>query len=647
MILRLEKLTIKDFAGIKLEEFNFNGADAYIYGKNASGKTTVANALNWLLFGKNIEGKTAENLVPLDDEGNERKELTPIVEAVFTIDDSKKTFRKESHPVTKTNQYGQKEYKNSRKTNQYIDEVPYKVTDFNKEIESLIDENIFKLITNTNEFSNWNWKKKRELLFDIRGGAVSNEEVISSNENLKDLILPDKSIEEETLLLNSQLKRYKEDLKNIPIKVDTLYKQLPEQTDFDYKKEIEKVENEINVLTDKRHSILNGGNIIEYKNRLAEKQNELNHLKRTHDQENDLKVRKLENEVDFLKSNILNLESKLKSETSNLEKLNNDISNQRNEWKELYNQREKKEVEAFKWESDTVCSCCGQELPRENIEELKEKALENFNINKSNQLEKLDSEMEAAAKKGKELSEYIEDYKKRIEKAKSNLTDAQKELETKETRLKEQKEVVTSVEDTEEYISLAKKIEALESDITHYQDNVQKEVAEVDVQIKQIKENVSELRNKEAELAAAKKIEVEIDHLTQKENEYRNAIEMLSKQLYLLNEFIVTKVNLTTEKINEMFELVEFKMFETQVNGELKETCEITVDGVSYDKGLNTASKINASLDIIETISKHYDTFAPIFIDNAESVTHIFDTTSQQIGLVVNDQYNKLNMELV
>ena len=93
-----------------------------------------------------------------------------------------------------------------------------------------------------------------------------------------------------------------------------------------------------------------------------------------------------------------------------------------------------------------------------------------------------------------------------------------------------------------------------------------------------------------------------------------------------------------------MFDVARFKMFKEKVDGELEETCLITVDGIAYDEGLNNAMRINVGLDIIETISKYYNSFAPIFIDNAESVTDVYDTTSQQIRLVVKEDEAELRL---
>ena len=83
--------------------------------------------------------------------------------------------------------------------------------------------------------------------------------------------------------------------------------------------------------------------------------------------------------------------------------------------------------------------------------------------------------------------------------------------------------------------------------------------------------------------------------------------------------------------------MVDFRLFETQVNGELKETCEVTVNGVPYSD-VNNAGKINAGLDVINSLSKFMQKRVPIFVDNAESVNKLIDVNSQIIKLYVSEE---------
>ena len=91
-----------------------------------------------------------------------------------------------------------------------------------------------------------------------------------------------------------------------------------------------------------------------------------------------------------------------------------------------------------------------------------------------------------------------------------------------------------------------------------------------------------------------------------------------------------------------MFKFVKFRMFNQLINGGTEPTCETLVSGVPYSSA-NNAGKINAGIDIINTFSKFYGIFAPIWVDNAESVNSIENTWSQIIKLYVTNEHLKIN----
>ncbi|HHT04526.1 MAG TPA: hypothetical protein GX005_09450 [Bacteroidales bacterium] len=104
--------------------------------------------------------------------------------------------------------------------------------------------------------------------------------------------------------------------------------------------------------------------------------------------------------------------------------------------------------------------------------------------------------------------------------------------------------------------------------------------------------------------------------------------------IFLFEEFIKAKMDMLSDTINSKFELVKWKLFDVQINGGLKETCELTLNGVPYSN-LNSAAKVQAGLDIINTMSAIYEVTAPIFIDNREGVNEIPSMDAQIINLIV------------
>ena len=118
----------------------------------------------------------------------------------------------------------------------------------------------------------------------------------------------------------------------------------------------------------------------------------------------------------------------------------------------------------------------------------------------------------------------------------------------------------------------------------------------------------------------------------------------LEKIEMLIDKFTFNKITNLENEINSLFEMVKFKMFDEQLNGGIAECCICTIDGVPFSDA-NTASKVNAGLDVIKTLQTYFEVNAPIFIDNRESVTVLntgFDM--QIINLVVDPEHSQLTV---
>lgn len=50
--MKILNLTLQNFRGIKNLDLQLDGHDAKIFGANGTGKTTIANAVCWLMAGK-------------------------------------------------------------------------------------------------------------------------------------------------------------------------------------------------------------------------------------------------------------------------------------------------------------------------------------------------------------------------------------------------------------------------------------------------------------------------------------------------------------------------------------------------------------------------------------------------------------------
>ena len=109
----------------------------------------------------------------------------------------------------------------------------------------------------------------------------------------------------------------------------------------------------------------------------------------------------------------------------------------------------------------------------------------------------------------------------------------------------------------------------------------------------------------------------------------------LEKQKTLCEDFIRFKAGYIEDGVNRQFRTVHFKLFQPQVNGGLKDCCDVYVGGGRLGHGLNTGAEYNAGIDVIDVLSKHYGVRVPLFIDGAESVSDPLPIDTQVIRLTV------------
>ena len=95
-----------------------------------------------------------------------------------------------------------------------------------------------------------------------------------------------------------------------------------------------------------------------------------------------------------------------------------------------------------------------------------------------------------------------------------------------------------------------------------------------------------------------------------------------------MQRYVKAEIDSQEGAINELFRVARWKMFDRTIDGGIVEMCEVTSEeGVPF-RSMNDAKKILCGLDVIRVFSERYDCLAPIFVDNAESITKkTFDTT--------------------
>ncbi|MEI9464787.1 AAA family ATPase [Staphylococcus epidermidis] len=647
--LKIKKISIENFAGLKNQVFEFNGNDARVYGANGTGKTTTATALQWLLFDKGLDGSTKSfNPVPLDENNEEEYELIPTVDV--ELDDNGKTLkiRKESHPKYTTNKTtNRKEYSRSRTKKQYINDESLKVKDFQSRVSELVSEDVFKLITNPAAFNQLHWKEQRTILFEI-ADDIDTETIIKTNKDFEAIpqILGDYDIETKQKILKDKISQIEKDIKDIPIRINQTESNKQEVPKYDEER-YEEVKQEIERLGKERIDVQNGKAEIDLRNQLADKQAELKRIEDNHEANNENRITSLNNEFNVEEGTVSNLKTQIKNNKQQIDYENNRRKALLDKHKEIQSQIEEVKNRQFEYKDDGVCSCCGQPLPTDQVEQAKEKALKQFNKNKSQEIEELNNSKERVVNDGKQIKPTIEKLESQNNSLQIRVNEAEEKSQRILNKINQLKASSVNVTQTEEYKSVLNDINEINNKRKDIKTTINDQLVNIDNQITELTQEKVEFENVKAIESSNKHLDDAIRELRMQEDNLLDEKEEYVHQNQVLKAFITTRVKMLTENVNNKFNIAEFKLFNQLVNGELEETCVTTVDGVEYSGGLNNAARINVGLDIINTLSQHYKITAPIFIDNAESITYIIPTEAQQIQLIVSGQDKNLRMETI
>lgn len=663
--IELIMLKLRDFKGIKSLDIHVDGENARIYGDNATGKTTVFDAFLWLLFDKDSQNKKDFAIKTLMLDGTEINNVEHTVEGTFLVDGVpihlKKIYKEK---WTRKRGTATKKF-DGHTTEHFIDGVPIgNKKEYDAKVESIVQEDVFKLLTSPAYFNEQvKWQKRRDILLKVCGD-ISDEDVIASDVALAKLndVLSGKSIEDMKKIIANKQKKINEELNKIPVRIDEISKMIPEQlVDIDaLNTQIISLGNEIDALKSQKHNIRHGTAILEKQKQVQEIAMQLIELKRNFEADSVDEISKLRVRVQEARGNVQIFESKLNhqetmrnSKEAELKRLNEDIQHFEQQREALIEKWHVINKEQFVYEDKIECPTCKQSLPVEEIEKVRQDALTQFNERKTKELEEINNEGQQINKLKQQkinlhdnVNNDLFSVNMTLDKEKVKLETAQQELIKYQEKLQHAESIVPDVSTTETYQSLISQKLTLESEIDVLQVNADEATADIDGAINQL---IAQKREIDVKLAQHANIEVSKKRIVELEAEQKRLSaehENLEANLFLIEAFIKTKVEMLTERINSKFKYARFKLFDEQINGGLNEVCETLYNGVPYGSGLNNAARINVGLDIINTLSTHYGIQAPIFVDNAEGVTHFIDMSTQLIGLVVSEQDKLLRVEM-
>ena len=643
------RLTLLNFKGIRSLTVDFDEHETNIYGANAAGKTTVFDAFRWVLFGKDCQDRKDFNIKTIGADGKPIERLPHEVTADLVVDGEQITLKK-CYVEKWTKKRGSAvETFSGHAVECYYNDVPCSVKEYEAKVSEICDEQVFKLITNPLFFTSQKKDFQRGMLISLAGN-VTNQELVDENPDFADLVgmLSGKTIEELKREVASKKRKIKDGIDNIPARIDERKRDMPEAWDWSA------VETNIKV-----HEY----EIGQLDAQIADRSKAFS--------ETTKRKQEVARQLSEVKSGITAREYKMKdallacyNETRRAhETAVQEVASKRNERrvkalalprleKELQTLKEKREALIAEWRTvkaeefaepdrnEFVCPTCKRPLEADDVDAKIEELRTAFNTDKSKRLERnktVGIETKGAIEAKEAEIKAINDGCFKLDNTIALIenSDAYKNNPTEP--------------DVKPILNKDDELNELKAKAADLQMELDKEVSAPDTS------DLQELKNKHQEALNADKMKLRdretIANINKRikelEDEYKTSQDELARLEgieFTIQQFCKARIEHVESRINGMFKLVRFKMYEQQINGGEIETCEATVDGVPFSD-LNNAMKINAGLDIINAICAANGIIAPIFIDNRESVSEILSTQSQIVNLVVDENCKTLKIQ--
>lgn len=635
--MKLTKLELLNFKGLKSFTINLNG-DVVIRGDNATGKTTVFDSVCWLLFGKDSLDRADFEIKTLDG-GDPIHKVNHEVTGTFTLDEGGTVELKRVYREKYSSPRGGEVTMTGHTTDYFVDGVPKKEKEYKEMVSSLIDESIFKLITNPLYFNEtYSWQNRRKLLLEMCGD-IDDISVINSRDDLRRLaeLLEGRTVDDHRKVVAAKKTAINKELDMIPIRIDEAVRNKPETASDKEKliRDIETLSAGIDEVEKQKAIIQNGFSSTEKESKIRDinRQIEAQSSKVLSDYHKQKQRLRDEYEASLTKLKMVEVDRDRCADRR--DELNKEIERESKRIATLQSEFDTFNAQQFNKES---CPTCGQALPAD-----KQAVLEaEFNTNKSKKLEEWKGLIESAVKL---KANYEEQQEIMVSKIDSLTTEVSQYNDAYNVKFKEYEAYSEpNLEDDPGYADLKAQLFLLEIDDEPGADT--EELTKLDEELSSMKSKKAAL---ETELNKFKLIDdinhriLELENQQQKLVAEKNALDEAS---FLMDEFIKAKVNMLEDIINSRFKLARFKMFNVMINGNIEECCETTYKGVPY-RSMNNAARINVGLDIINALTSYYKVNAPVFIDNAEAVTEFVPVNSQTIKLIVDESKPQLTVEEV
>ncbi len=636
MNIEIKSMDISNFKGIHSLHLDFHSGVNTLYGDNATGKTSVYDALTWLLFGKDSHGNSTFSIKPADAAPG----VMPEVTAVLSVNGETLTLRKtlrerwEKHRGSAESRFA------GNTTDYFVDDVPRKEGEYKRIIAGYIDEAQFKLLTSVYAFArDMHWKDRRALLSEICG-LPDDVSLLSSAPQFAELAeaVGRRTVDDYKAALMAQRKGANASLNTLPVRIDECERMVQDLSGLPFeqaRRAAEALQNDRARVQTDLAKLDGDALIVQAKNEQDALNNQLRELENENRAHRDSQYVPVEDETPMLRQAEQDAQQALDKAVRERDEMRGRIEggekrldDYRARWRAI-------DKEQF---TDGTCPTCGQTLPAAELDAAK-KRFETSKQDRKNGLledsELLKTDIASMQARLQEVETSLPGLQAAADKAARALADytppAAPVIEDLPDYARRKEAITRSIDDCN------RRIERLRTDKQAERDRLENEYRAI---TSRILENDATLA-KEQTLADTRR------RVTELQDEQRRAaagVEEMDRMVELCEEFARFRVQSVEQSVNSRFRLARFRLFTEQINGGLADCCDVVVDGVPY-ADLNSAMQINVGLDIIETLSQHYDRRVPLFIDNAESVTKLQEISAQVVRLEVSKEDKELRLE--
>lgn len=679
MNIKIKSITLRNFKGLRDVSFDFDGRNATIIGDNGTGKTTIFDALTWVLFGKDSHNSSDIDIKTIDPAtGEPMHRAEHFVEVVLDVDGSAQTLRRTYREIWSKSR-GAAELRFAGHESSFAVngvEVGTKAA-YDEIITGWISDSAFRMLTDPMYFNTRvDWKGRRKALLSLVGDSIDRTAVQTQ---FADLLaeMNGEPLADFKARLAAEKRKNKKELDTFAPKIEAYQNTMPPAEDYDA------VEREI-----ARQESATANEIATYKQQIdaldaqiadASKMDEATQaahdrkLKKVFDikkgmsdyidgriaaakrynADRNAAIEEARAKADSIRREIAKVEASAAAKRDTLDaciKKQASIKESVDAMREKYSTAK---TAAFEYDDTTTCYACGQPLPAETIDEARRIARENFEKHQREMLNKLVADANLEKDTYNKLTKLISTTEHEIAMLDQRLSELRSELNAADQAVDEVGHTpAIDLETEEEQAKLSPDYRKRDDDLARAQRDLESATtnqttsatlterrrglsAKIDAARQSLATATADLRRRLANKERAAEVQQLIDEAKESEKKIAERVAELERLELAAAAYTKADIEAVEAAINSRFALVRWRMYEQTIEGADVETCVATIDGVPFDS-LNSAGQVLAGLDAIRTFCRYYDATAPVFIDNAESISQTdFALESQVIRLQV------------